>query len=65
MREEKHITPEQADEMINQILEHNSAEVGIFISLLAKKYIETHEVTKEQFMQSLSNSLDKLGEDVK
>lgn len=59
MQEEKHITPEQADDMINHILEHNSAEVGIFISLLAQKYIETHNVTKEQFLESLSNSLDK------
>lgn len=56
----KHISPEQADECIGCLLSKNSTETGIFISLLAHEYIKKNNLSKEQFMTSLSNSIDKL-----
>ncbi len=51
-------------EMIEVLVkEVDPKEVGIFISLLSKRYIQETGITKEQFMTSLSNSIDKLEEE--
>lgn len=56
----KNITPEQAEKMIDLLMTLDSRELGIFISMLSQRYIENHSLTKEQFMESLSSSLDKI-----
>lgn len=56
----KSITPEQAENMIDLLMTLDSKELGIFISMLSHRYIQGHTMTKEQFMKSLSNSLDKI-----
>lgn len=49
------------EDLTTEIIEENSAiESGIFISLLAYKYIKICSITREQFLDSLNNSLDKL-----
>lgn len=60
MQNEKSITPEQAKKMIDLLMTLDSRELGIFISMLSHRYIENHSITKEQFIKSLSNSLDNL-----
>ena len=50
----------KAEKMIDLLMTLDSKELGIFISMLSHKYIESHVITKEQFIQSLSNSLDKI-----
>lgn len=48
-------------EMIEVLVkEVDPKEVGIFISLLSHRYIQEQGITKEQFMTSLSNSIDEL-----
>lgn len=56
----KSITPEQAYKMIDLLMTLDSKELGIFISMVSQRYIKDHTMTKEQFMTSLSNSIDKL-----
>ena len=56
----KSMSYEKAEILIDSLLELSSIELGIFISLLSNRYISEYEITKEEFMQSLSNSLDKL-----
>jgi len=46
--------------MIDLLMTLDSKEWGIFISMLSQRYIKSHIMTKEQFMISLSNSIDKL-----
>lgn len=58
--EKKTMTPDEAQNLIDSLLELSSIELGIFISLLSNKYISTYQITKDKFIQSLSNSLDKL-----
>lgn len=49
------------ENLATEIIEENSAiESGIFISLLAYKYIKICNITREQFLNSLNNSLDIL-----
>lgn len=60
MQNEKSITSEQAKKMIDLLMTLDSRELGIFISMLSHRYIENHSITKEQFIKSLSNSLDNL-----
>lgn len=60
MSDGKSITPEQAYKMIELFATLDSRELGIFISMLSHRYIENHNVTKKQFMKSLSNSIDKI-----
>lgn len=50
----------KALQLIDNILNENSIEAGIFISLLSKKYIEKYQIDNEQFLTSLKNSLEKL-----
>lgn len=55
------INPDEAEKVIEKLVKQgNSTEVGIFISLLSHRYIKEIGITKEQFMTSLSNSIDKL-----
>ena len=56
------MAPEQAEKLIEKLLKYDSRELGIFISMLSKAYIDGHQITKEQFIASLSNSIDKLNE---
>ena len=51
----------EVDKVIEQLLDsYSPQETGIFISLLSHRYMEMCNITKEQFMTSLSNSIDKL-----
>lgn len=55
------INPDEAYKVIEKLMkEVNPKELGIFISLLSNRYIQEMGITKEQFMTSLSNSIDKL-----
>lgn len=45
------------DSLIEQL---DAKELGIFISLLSHKYMINYDITKEQFMSSLNNSIDIL-----
>lgn len=55
------INPDEAKKVIEKLVrEGNKTEVGIFISLLSHRYIQEMAITKEQFLSSLSNSIDKL-----
>lgn len=61
MEENFIINPDEANKVIEKIVKQgNPKEVGIFISLLSHRYMQTMGITKEQFMTSLSNSIDKL-----
>lgn len=53
------INPEEAHKVIDKLVtKGNPKEVGIFISLLSHKYMQVMGITKEQFITSLSNSID-------
>ena len=55
------IHPEEAKKTIEKLIKNGDPkEVGVFISLLSHRYIQDRGITKEQFMTSLSNSLDEL-----
>ena len=55
------IDADEADKVIEQLTKNGDiTEVGIFISLLSHRYMKERGMTKEQFMTSLSNSIDKL-----
>ena len=55
------INPDEAYKVIEKLVnEGNPKEVGIFISLLSHRYIQEMGISKEQFMTSLSNSIDEL-----
>lgn len=61
MEEKSIINPDEAYKVIDTLVEKgNPKEVGIFISLLSHRYINKMGITKEQFITSLSNSIDKL-----
>ena len=52
---------DEVNKVIEQLLDsYNPQEIGIFISLLSHRYMKMCNITKEQFMTSLSNSIDKL-----
>ena len=58
------INPDEANKVIETLTtQYDSKELGIFISLLSYEYIQKVGITKEQFMTSLSNSIDKLEDD--
>ena len=55
------INPDEAKKTIEKLVtEGDPKEVGIFISLLAYRYMQKMGITKEQFFTSLSNSIDSL-----
>lgn len=54
------IDADEAEEVIKQLVSYDSTNLGIFISKLSYVYIKTHKMTKEQFIKSLSNSIEKL-----
>lgn len=55
------INPEEADKVIEKLVKQTQpTELGIFISLLSHRYMQEVGITKEQFMTSLSNSIDKI-----
>lgn len=52
---------DEVNKVIEQLLDsYKPQEIGIFISLLSHRYMKMCNITKEQFMTSLSNSIDKL-----
>lgn len=60
-KEKNTINPDEANKVIeNLVTQVDSKELGIFISLLSHRYMQETGITKEQFMTSLSNSIDKL-----
>lgn len=55
------INPDEAEKVIEKLVKQgNATEVGIFISLLSHRYIQEIGISKEEFMTSLSNSIDKI-----
>ena len=61
MEENYIINPEEAHKVIEKLVKQgNPKEIGIFISLLSHRYIKEMKITKEQFITSLSNSIDEL-----
>ncbi len=63
LKKEKNISQEESNKIIDYVLAKDCNEVGIFISLLSNKYINLYQISKENFIQSLSNSIDKLNEE--
>lgn len=60
------IHPEEAKKTIDKLIANGDPkEIGIFISLLSHRYIQDSGITKEQFITSLSNSIDKLEKEEK
>lgn len=58
------INPEEADKVIEKLVKQtNPKELGIFISLLSHRYMQEVGITKEQFITSLSNSIDQIEKD--
>lgn len=61
MEENFIINPDEAEKVIEKLVKQgHPTEVGIFISLLSHRYMQEMGISKEQFMTSLSNSIDKL-----
>lgn len=61
MEENLTINPEEADKVIEKLVKQTQpTELGIFISSLSHRYMQEVGITKEQFMTSLSNSIDKI-----
>ncbi len=61
MEEKYIIDSDEAEKAIEKLVKQgNSTKVGIFISLLSHRYMKELGITKEQFMTSLSNSIDKI-----
>lgn len=59
------MTPKKAENTINKLFKENdSVELGIFISLFSYHYIQCFDLTKEEFLKSLKNSLNKLESEV-
>lgn len=55
------INPDEANKVIeNLVTQVDSKELGVFISLLSHRYMQETGITKEQFITSLSNSIDLL-----
>lgn len=54
-------TPENIDGLSDVLIHSWDAKnLGVFISLMAYKYIQHHDITKKDFLDSLSKSIDKL-----
>ena len=61
MENNRSINASEAHKAIEKIVsEGNPKEVGIFISLLSHRYMQEVGISKEQFITSLSNSIDEL-----
>lgn len=61
MEENLNINPAEADKVIEKLVKQtNPKELGIFISLLSHRYMQEVGITKEQFITSLSNSIDQI-----
>ena len=55
------VVSENIDLLVDSLFEQfDSKNLGVFISLLSNKYINEHKISKDEFMKSLSNSIDKL-----
>lgn len=48
----------EANKLINKIMDESPVEAEIFISMLARAYIDEVGITKEKFFKSLKNSID-------
>ncbi len=51
------MTVQEANKIIDKVLKEDSVEAGIFISMLSNEYIKQSNITEEQFIKSLKNSL--------
>ena len=61
MQENRNINPEEAKKAIDKLIEQGDpTEVGIFISILCYRYMQTMGINKNQLVTSLSNSIDEL-----
>lgn len=61
MENNRSINASEAHKAIEKIVsEGNPKEVGSFISLLSHRYMQEVGISKEQFITSLSNSIDEL-----
>ncbi len=53
----------KADRLIKMILKEDPTEAGIFISLLSHAYINTFNMTEQEFVKHIRNSLKILDSD--
>lgn len=51
------MTYKKTKRLINKIMKEDCVEVGIFISLLSKEYIDFYCIDEKDFLKSLKNSL--------
>ena len=62
MEENLTINSEEADKVIEKLVKQNTANRirNFLLVLLSHRYMQEVGITKEQFMTSLSNSIDKI-----
>lgn len=54
-------SPENIDGLSSTLIDDWDAQnLGVFISLISYKYIQHYDITKREFLDSLSKSIDKL-----
>lgn len=59
--EKNHMDAERAKETIEMIVtEYNRIDVGIYISLLCKRYMDEYNMDEDELFFRLSNSMNRL-----
>lgn len=59
--EKNHMDAERARETIEMIVtEYNRIDVGIYISLLCKRYMDEYNMDEDELFFRLSNSMNRL-----
>lgn len=57
------MTIRKAQRLINKIMSEDPVEVGVFISLLVKTYLDEVDVSEQEFFKSLKKSIRILKEE--
>lgn len=57
------MTLRKAQKIINKVMNEGPIEAGVFISLLAKTYLDEVDITEQEFFKSLKKSIKILNEE--
>lgn len=57
------MTLRKAQKIISKVMNEGPSEAGIFISLLAKTYLDEVDITEQEFFKSLKKSIKILNEE--
>lgn len=60
---EDKMTEKEINDLINDLVKLDSKKLGDFICLLSHKYIKSHKMKKDAFIQLLNNNLSILDEE--